>query len=142
MKWNDIFVFGRKWSTDVLILVDTPFIILLKLDLLTTWRSYHNYMGCLIISCGKNTETRYEQAIFCYDHDYLYNNASRRGKSSIRRNSRTDIFIPYILAIIFYSSHLLLMKFSTRSWQLRCFFMPRMCSRCFYDYGSYAASGN
>ena len=79
-------------------------------------------MECLIISSGKNTDTRYEQAIFCYDHDYLYNNASRRGKSSIRRNSRTDIFIPYILALIFYSSHLLLMKFSARSWQLRCFF--------------------
>ena len=53
---------------------------------------------------------------FCYDYDYLSNNASRREKSSVRRNSRTDIFIPYILAIIFDSSNLQLMKFSARSW--------------------------
>ena len=77
----------------------------------------------MFTSCGKNTEIRYEPTIlgennqkFCYDYDYLYNNASRRGKSSLRRSGRTDIFIFYILAIIFDSSYLQLMKFSARSW--------------------------
>ena len=58
-------------------------------------------------------------------------------KSSVRQSSRSEIFIPYILAIIFNSSNLQLMKFSARS----CI-MPRMCSRCRYDDDSYAASEN